>query len=274
MMSTMRHLALMLLALLAACASAPPPPDAVRQADVLLLGEIHDNPEHHAQRAQWLATLLRDGRPTTVVFEQMQAGTDAAVAAAADADAVALAGLLDSRAWRWPLHQPLVATALAGGARIVGANLPRPAVRAVVQDAAAVPLELQPRLVAARWSPATEAALAQLIAEQHCGALPAARTPGMVRAQRVRDAAFAQVVAREVQAGRRVVLIAGNEHVRRDRGVPAYLGDLPQGAKVLAVGWLETDQVAPPGAFDQVQHTAAPQGRVDPCAAMRQTASQ
>ncbi|MCA0177968.1 MAG: ChaN family lipoprotein [Proteobacteria bacterium] len=274
----MRPLALLLLSLLSlltACASPPqPPPDTVRRADVLLLGELHDNPAHHAQRAQWLAALLQDGRPTTVVFEQMQAGTDAAVAAAADADGVAQAGALDQAAWQWPLHRPLVDAALAGKARIVGANLPRPVVRAVVQDEAAVPPQLQPRLAAARWSPAAEAALAQVIAEQHCGALPAARTPGMVRAQRVRDAAFAQVVAREVQSGRRVVLIAGNEHVRRDRGVPAYLTDLPPGTQVLAVGWLEVGQAAPGGAFDDVAFTPAPTGRTDPCAALRQPASQ
>lgn len=266
----MRPLALLLLSLLTACASSPqPPPQAARRADVLLLGEIHDNPAHHAQRAQWLAALLQDGRPTTVVFEQMQAGTDAAVAAATDADGVAQAGALDKAAWRWPLHQPLVDAALAGRARIVGANLPRTEVRAVVQSEAAVPPGLQPRLAAARWSPAAETALAQVIAEQHCGALPASLTPGMVRAQRVRDAAFAQVVAREAQSGRRVVLIAGNEHVRRDRGVPAYLADLPASTQVVAVGWLETGQVAPSGAFDDVVFTPAPAGRTDPCAAMR-----
>lgn len=271
----MRPLALLALTLLAACASVPqPPPQAARQADVLLLGEIHDNPAHHAQRAQWLAALLQDGRPTTVVFEQMQAGTEATVAAATDADSVAQAGALDQTAWRWPLHRPLVDAALAGGARIVGANLPRPAVRAVVQSEAAVPPELQPRLAAARWSAASEAALVQIIDEQHCGALPAALTPGMVRAQRVRDAAFAQVVAREAQAGRRVVLMAGNEHVRRDRGVPAYLTDLPTATQVLAVGWLETGQTATSGAFDRVEFTAAPAARPDPCAALRQPASQ
>ena len=50
---------------------------ALRQADHVLLGEVHDNPVHHQERAT-LLTALSARRPT-VVFEQFPRSTDAAL---------------------------------------------------------------------------------------------------------------------------------------------------------------------------------------------------
>ena len=81
---------------IAACAAPPIPPPvdirtgadapltraqalaALRQADLVLLGEVHDNPLHHRERAE-LLTALADRRPT-VVFEQFPRSADEALA--------------------------------------------------------------------------------------------------------------------------------------------------------------------------------------------------
>ena len=96
----------------------------LRASRFVLLGEVHDNAEQHRQRAALLSVLLTDGRPTTIVFEQMGRDQDAAIGAAPrEAEAIADAGRLDRRAWGWPLHKPLVEAALAASAPIRGGNL-------------------------------------------------------------------------------------------------------------------------------------------------------
>lgn len=274
-------------------APVPPLDAAARNARFVLLGEVHDNPEHHRLRARWLSDLLRDGRPTTVLFEQMERGRDDAVRQAValqpwNADAVARAGGLDFDAWGWPLHQPLFIAALtAPHARLAGANLPTPAVRAVVRDRR-VPADLQALIDTPTWTAALQDRVEQDMNEGHCGILPRTQLAPMALAQRARDAAMAQAML-AVPAGARAVLIAGNGHVRRDLGVPFYLraAGVPA-VDILAVGLLETESsagadaqasaaaqdtqaAAEPVRYDRVYRTA-PAKRDDPCASFRATA--
>jgi uncharacterized iron-regulated protein len=67
-----------------------------------------------------------------------------------------------------------------------------------------------------------EAAMAAEIRESHCGQAPERLIPGMILAQRARDARMAESL---LAAGARdgAVLITGNGHARADRGVPAAL---------------------------------------------------
>ena len=65
----------------------------------------------------------------------------------------------------------------------------------------------------------------------------------------------------------RIVLLAGNGHVRRDLGVPRWLG--AEAPRVFAVGLLEEDDAhTPAAAFDAVLRSA-PAERPDPCAGLR-----
>ena len=77
------------------------------------------------------------------------------------------------------------------------------------------------------------------IRDGHCGALPESAIGGMATAQRARDATLAQSL---LDAGRDgAVLIAGNGHVRRDLGVPLYLGALAPHRPPFAVGIVEVE---------------------------------
>ncbi len=261
----------------------------LRPADHVLLGEVHDNPAHHRLRAALLRALLADGRPTWVVFEQIDRQHNAAVAAAPrDAEAVARAGQLNR--WGWPLHRPVFDAALAGGATVVGGNLSRAEASRVVRGGVAqAPVELQHWLAAPEtpntpgaaqptpWTAAQDAELQRQVDVGHCGALPPDMIAPMALAQRARDAALAQAML-QAPPGVRVVLIAGNGHVRRDIGVPHYLAArVPaealavQGKRIVSLGVLER---APDGAtaidapYDEVWFTARAQ-RPDPCADFR-----
>jgi uncharacterized iron-regulated protein len=271
------------LALAAGCAQAPvaePPaqatapalPPELHGARFILLGEVHDNPQHHAWRAAWLRTLLADGRPTRVVFEQLDRARDADLrqaraATPTDSAAIARAGGLDEKAWRWPLHQPLFDATLAGHADIAGGNLARDTVRSVVrQGDAAVPADLRPLMAAPGWTPEQQRATEADIEQGHCGALPPSMLTPMALAQRTRDVAMAQAML-VAPAGTRVVLIAGNGHVRQDRGVPHHLraAGVPA-AQIASVGFVEVGDTPAPGLYSRVV-TAPRAERPDPCEA-------
>lgn len=232
----------------------------LRAARYRLLGEVHDHPEHHAIRARLVGRLA----PVEVFFEQFDREHDAALraaqAAGADADALARAGKLDEKAWRWPLHRPIVEASLRAGHAVRAANLSRADARRVVLSGRAEGVTLP------AWPAEDEARLRRQIEESHCGALPAKMVPAMTLAQRARDAALARALA---SAPGPAVLIAGNGHVRRDLGVPRYL---PEQATTLSVGFVETRarEADPrgydPGAYDYAWFTA-PQPRADPCEA-------
>ncbi|MDN3545656.1 ChaN family lipoprotein [Kinneretia asaccharophila] len=269
--------------LLSACAALRPaataPAAPLPTAPFVLLGEVHDNPAHHLERAAQLRRLLADGRRSTVVFEQMGRDQDAALAAAPrEAEAQSQAGGLDRQGWRWPLHKPLFEAALAGQAQLRGGNISREQARALVrQGEAAWPEDLLPLKLATPWAPAQQQALQAEIEQGHCGAMPARLLPGMVLAQRGRDAAMAQAMLQARAAGaERVILIAGNGHVRRDLAVPLYLQAAGVPAEQIHVqAYLE--QASGPAAaepqtalYDRVVRTAKAQ-REDPCAALRQT---
>ena len=258
--------------------------ERLRSARYVLLGEIHDDAAHHRLRAALLSALLADGRPTWVVFEQMDRQHNAAVAAAPrDTEAVVGAGQLDKKGWAWPLHRPLFEAALAGGATVVGGNLSRAEASDVVRGGVPqAPPELRPWLVAPAagataptsvWTQEQDAELRHQVDEGHCGALPAAMIPPMALAQRARDAALALAMT-AAPPGVRVVLIAGNGHVRRDIGVPHYLRATAADG-IVSIGFLERrddGQAVADGAYDEVWFTA-PVLRPDPCASFRPPAA-
>lgn len=265
--------------LAAACASstttAPQTtsaPSAI-EPEFVLLGELHDNPDHHRARAEQLRRLISQEPKTVVVFEQFSRSEDAAVAQArkaspGDVNAVIDAAKFDRKGWRWPLHQPLFDIALQSGAEIRGGNIDRDQIRKIVREGdAAWPADLLALRDRTVWNGTQQDALRKDIQDGHCGAMPEAMLPGMVQAQRARDAAMAQAMLDARKSGaRRVVLIAGNGHVRRDVAVPVYLqaAGVPA-SDIDAIAYLEPGSETPVGGYDRVERAPAP-SREDPCA--------
>jgi uncharacterized iron-regulated protein len=246
---------------------------ALREADFVLLGEVHDNPVHHRERAALLRALA-DLQPT-VVFEQFARSSDAALAAppGTDLDAWVDRAGFDRRGWGWPLHRPLIEAALASGLRLRGGNLERDQARQIArQGAAAVPADLATFLAQPLPAAALEV-MNQGLLDGHCGQLPAAALPRMRDAQVARDVAMADAMIRSAaEAGGRAVLIAGNGHVRRDHGVPLWLARMRPSAKVVSVGFLEADDAdgsLPPAAeraLYGITWVTPRRQRPDPCA--------
>lgn len=232
---------------------------ALRGADVVLLGELHDDPLHHRRRGELIAAL---GPGAAVVAEHLTRGRSVAPQGPLPA-ALADAGF-DARAWEWPLHEPLFAAVRDAGLPLSGGNLPADAVRRVAREGeAAWPSELAAALRAAPLDEAAQAALDADLLDSHCGHLPPARVPAMRAAQRARDAAMAQALL--ASGGRPAVLVAGNGHVRSDYGVPRVLASLRPGLRQVSVAFVENAAAADPATYRWI---TPPVSREDPCAGM------
>ncbi|NEX47548.1 ChaN family lipoprotein [Pseudotabrizicola algicola] len=237
--------------------------DAMPRAEVVVLGEVHDNAEHHMNQARAVFSL----KPRAVVWEQMTAETASRVPLDLS-DREAVARRLGWAESGWPdfeMYYPIFVA--AGRARHYGAEVPRELARRAVSEGALAVMPDGPGL--RRLLPEAEQAARE--AEQlaaHCDAIPVEVLPGMVQAQRLRDAYLAEAVLRALaEVGPPVAVITGSGHARRDWGVPAVLAEAAPGLSVLSVGQIEG--VAPAAApFDMwVVTEAVP--RQDPCAAFR-----
>ena len=222
------------------------------RADFVLIGERHDNRDHHRLQALLTRELqAASARPRVVAFEMIPSDRQLAVVEHLQTrpkDAAGLGAAVDWPAlgWPdWPLYQPIAEAALAAGATIVAADL-APAQRDAVFSEG--PEVLQASMVRRtgldRDLPAPlGASLAQELREAHCGQVSEPLVEGMFRVQRARDAMMADRLA--TVAGRAGgVLIAGNGHVRSDRGVPWYLARLRPTARTLSVGLIEVQDEA------------------------------
>lgn len=243
-------------------------------ADVVLLGELHDNPVHHRARGALIAALA--ARRPAVVFEQLPESRAPLPPPVAGEEPEAWLDRhgFDRQAWRWPLHRPVVAAALRHGSAIWGAGVSREALRPVVrQGETGAPEHLRALLERAPLDSAARAAIDRELVEGHCGQLPASLIPGLRAAQAVRDAAMANALL-QAGAGVPAWLIAGNGHVRRDVGVPRLLAPAAPGRRLLVLGLLErAADGAPPDAaarapYDVVLVTPRTP-RADPCAGLR-----
>ncbi len=241
------------------------PAAAQQGAAVVILGEVHDNPAHHAEQARLVAALA----PTAMVWEMLPATAPAAARGVDRRDGAALAAALGWEGLGWPdfaLYAPVLAA--APGAELYGAALaPDELARARAEGAAAV---FGAGAESYGLTPLAAADLAARVAGMvaaHCGALPEAAAARLVEAQRLKDAHMARLALAALDRhGPPVVVIAGTGHARRDTGIPAALAAARPGLRVWSLGQFEADP-GPGAPFDAVNVTE-PAPRPDPCAGL------
>ena len=260
----MKHIALAI-ALCASPAFASSVPEGLEGADVVFLGEIHDNPAHHARQAEITGALA----PAALVFEMLtpEQGARALPELMENAEALETAiGWADSG---WPdfsLYYPIFAASPT--ARVYGGGVPRDAARAAMNEGVAAWFGAED---AARYGldlplPGDEQAAREAMQlSAHCDALPETMLPVMVDIQRLRDASLARAAAVALaDTGGPVVVITGNGHARTDWGAPAYLALARPDAVLRSYGQSEDGAIG--GSFD-LQADSPGVDRDDPCAA-------
>ena len=233
---------------------------------VLLLGEVHDNPHGHRQRYELLRQRVEAGWRPAVAMEQFDRENQDLLDKAQKGclDAACVIKVAGGPGWDWQLYYPVIQLALTYQLPLVAANLSRNDAARVVRDG--VQASFDPRSVAAyhldQPLPADIVSGQQLEIEAgHCHMVSDLMIGGMVNAQVSRDIWMAKLL-RE-QRPRDVVLIAGNGHVRRDIGVARWINLQQPRLTVRSEGFIETEE--PAGRYDVV-HRIAPQPRADQCA--------
>jgi uncharacterized iron-regulated protein len=189
-------------------------PLGVPAPDVLLLGEQHDAPEHQQLHHRFVQRLAAQGNLAALALEMAEQGASTAGLPRDAPEATVRAALRwDEQAWPWPAYGPAVMAAIGAGVPVVGANVPRPSLRAAMADASLDSLLTEPALKAQQ----------QAVRVGHCGLLPETQIGPMTRVQIARDRAMAQTLAQAAIAGKTAVLLAGAAHVDPALGVPQHL---------------------------------------------------
>jgi uncharacterized iron-regulated protein len=228
--------------------------ERLADAPRLLVGERHDNPDHHALQLWLLHALAARREQGSLLLEMLapeqQGKVEALRARMASGGVEAdLPGALAWQpGWDWSLYGPIVQHALAQPYPLLAANLQR-------QEMLQIYRQPPPLSGALSTAPAVRAALLAQIRESHCGKLPDSQLPAMLAVQQQRDRRMAEAL---LAAPAPSLLLAGAYHVRRDLGVPLHLRDL--GAETGSLVLILAD-VGNPVAVDEadfVWYTPAP----------------
>jgi uncharacterized iron-regulated protein len=227
----------------------------------VLVGEQHDNPDHHAVQL-WLLRELAAQRPQGSLLMEMlnpdqQAKVDAAQAAtrAGQPPADSYQALAWQANWDWGVYGALVNYALRQPYPLLSANLDRAQIMQIYKQRPTLSGE-------ASTTQAVQATLLEDIRQSHCGMLPESQMPAMLAVQQQRDRRMAE---RLMAAPTPALLLAGAFHVRKDLGVPLHLKDLGAGQGNAVLILAEVGKTVTAENADYVWYTAA-QPEQDYCA--------
>ncbi|WP_434574317.1 ChaN family lipoprotein [Pseudomonas sp. Z3-6] len=234
-----RLLLILALSVLTACQSIAPPPlggrirelhngqavtpqvlvERLARAPRVVVGERHDNPDHHALQRWLLQSLAGQRAQGSLLLEMLTPAQQPRVDSVRQLPALPkdLPGALAwSPGWDWNLYGPIVEFALAQRYPLLAANLDAAEIQRFYRQA--------PGLVGTRSNAVTvKDALLEQIRESHCGLLPESQMPPMLAVQQQRDRRMAE---RLLQAPTPALLFAGAWHGRKDVGMPLHALDL------------------------------------------------
>lgn len=252
----------------------------IDKANVVLLGETHDNPLHHDIQQRLLKARIASGGRPALLMEQLdsesQPALDAALANSNKDEALSAATRL-IKFTDWKSYRPFLATAIDYDLAVIAANIPSRQLQPVIwhgfsaYDAAA----LKRMRVEEVWNDSRENYLQRHIGGAHCGRIRDSLRAGLTRSQRLRDALMADAAMKDI--GRGIVAIVGSSHARRDVGMPLYISARDPSAHILSIGLVEVipgqdvpetyaaDSASGEAPFDVVWFTPRV-ARTDPCA--------
>lgn len=192
----------------------------LRDARFLLIGEKHDNADHHRLQLSVLESLIAADAVSGAAFEMIDASRAPKLEGIAERE---FAGEEELRTWlewdegwEWEFYSPLLRSSLDAGLPLAAANIAEDAVMDIYQGAG-------PALPDGIFDQPAMDKLYADIDESHCGLLPESQFPAMVRVQQTRDLAMAEALRSLADDDRAALLFAGNYHARQDLGVPNFL---------------------------------------------------
>jgi len=248
-----------------------------RDAQVVYLGESHDNPHHHAGQARVLEAMLAGGARPALAFEMLtqdqQPAVDGAMGDGADPAAVAKRLGWADRGWPdFEMYRPLFDLVRRYGLPVVALDLDQPTVRRIAKEGlGALPVDERHRLTSLLAPEADrERELARDIEAAHCGLLPPAAVPRMVEAWHARNVTMARRILQALERAPQVVVIVGRGH-QAPGGLADQVETLRPGARQLIVELVEAgaDELGRAASGNHIVWPRPPVERPDPCAPLR-----
>ncbi|MBB3105132.1 ChaN family lipoprotein [Azomonas macrocytogenes] len=239
--------------------------DRLAASSRVLVGERHDNPDHHALQLWLLQALAEQRGQGSVLLEMLTPDQQQRVrqVQAAYARGNPPADLKKALGWQpgwdWDLYGPLVSYLLRQPYPVLAANLDR-------SEIASVYRLVEPLKGQLSSAPAVQEKLMARIREAHCNLLPENQLPAMLAIQQQRDRRIAE---RLLAAPGPALLLAGAYHVRRDLGVPLHLQDLG-GKDAVVLMLAEAGSKVQAAQADFVWYTAAMPQQREPCERLKE----
>jgi uncharacterized iron-regulated protein len=222
--------------------------DSVANARFVVLGEIHNNPDHHRLQARLIEALVKKGRRPAVVFEMIPTDLQAELDRHADGG-VSEAGKLgkalrwEERGWpAWAIYRPLAEAALQARLPLLAGGLDKDTQKLLAKgEPSPIYTQTMKALgLAEPLKPEIAEAERHEIEEAHCNLLPPAAMEPMVRVQRAVDASLAKAMV-STNARDGAALIAGAGHGRKDWAVPHMIHERVPGAIAVSIAFIEVD---------------------------------
>jgi uncharacterized iron-regulated protein len=227
----------------------------------LIIGEQHDNADHHAAQL-WLLQALGEQRPQGSLLLEMLTPDQQPKVDQVRPPATPPSDLPGALAWQdgwdWNLYGPIVRFALKQPFPLLAGNLDNSEIRAFYRQ--------RPGLNGVRSNAASvKATLLEQISDSHCGLLPQSQMPSMLAVQQQRDRRMAE---RLMAAPTPALLLAGAWHARKDVGVPLHVLDLGAAQAPMVLMLAEQGAEVTAAMADYVWYTPATPAQ-DYCAQMR-----
>lgn len=216
------------------------------EAKYSLLGEKHDNPDHHRLQAELVSALGKKNKEVVVGFEQFDTSQSKKIEAHLEVNPWSAKGLGATVNWKasgwpeWSMYQPIAQAALDNKMRIIALNMPRSLSSKVAQRGLGVledNLYRQTRL----GDPIPRNIRLPMVEElraAHCYMVPDRAIERLVRVQRAKDAYMAYQ-AYELGRAKGAILITGAGHARKEWAIPKFIALLDPSAKVASLSFIE-----------------------------------
>lgn len=218
----------------------------VKQHRYILVGEKHDNPEHHRLESLIIkARLAQDSKlHGAVVFEMLDDGQNTVLAGLNSSDTLEQMHeklAWPKKGWDWPSYGPLFHQAAQSSALRAG-NISKPLIGQLYKEGE------QALADKSRFSTVFSATTSiknhhlDQIFLSHCGMQSRETLQPMLTIQLAKDASMAHAMRTAAPA----ILIAGGEHIRPQTAVPWHIRQQETGADIFVIQLLE----ARPGETD------------------------
>lgn len=274
----------------------------LQKADFLLLGEKHDNERHHILQSTMVSFAGASGRKGQIVAEMIEpkygsvldtinsaflkdeSKTEDLPALHAERDAL-LASLGDDLEWEkrgwpsWDSYRDIFRVGLGWQFPIKAGNPDRETLMSVGRGGELGADLLHNLPWDQDYDKAQRESLLDELVESHCGMMGRESMAPLVTLQRLKDAHMARAMREGASDNGLSILIAGNGHTRKDRGIPYYLD---KDKTILSVAIIEvvrgesdpsTYPAFDPKLYDYVWFTPRVD-EIDPCEKFREQLEQ